>query len=144
MDITPFVQVGLKGENLNLHSLQGVSSVEWAQGSLFERKNQPLTWYKVTIREVTLHLYSPRKKIYRLLTVDWVHCQAYFDAPPGKDPLALDMGSMKKGQVWVNGQSIGRYWPANIAQGDCGECRYTGAFRQQKCQSGCGLPTQRW
>ncbi|CAN6439401.1 unnamed protein product [Victoria cruziana] len=108
-------QVGLKGENLNLHSLQGVSSVEWAQGSLFERKNQPLTWYK-----------------------------AYFDAPPGKDPLALDMGSMKKGQVWVNGQSIGRYWPANIAQGDCGECRYTGAFRQQKCQSGCGLPTQRW
>ncbi|XP_031473527.1 beta-galactosidase 5-like [Nymphaea colorata] len=108
-------QVGLKGENLNLHSLEGVSSVEWAQGSLFSRKTQPLTWYK-----------------------------AYFDAPSGRDPLALDMGSMKKGQVWINGQSIGRYWPANIAQGDCGECRYTGTFRQQKCQSGCGLPTQRW
>ncbi|KAF3785153.1 Beta-galactosidase 5 [Nymphaea thermarum] len=108
-------QVGLKGENLNLHSLEGVSSVEWVQGSLFARKTQPLTWYK-----------------------------AYFDAPPGRDPLALDMGSMKKGQVWINGQSIGRYWPANIAQGDCGECRYTGTFRQQKCQSGCGLPTQRW
>ncbi|KAK9037584.1 hypothetical protein V6N11_022490 [Hibiscus sabdariffa] len=43
--------------------------------------NNTLTWYKTT-----------------------------FDAPNGDDPVALNMNSMQKGQVWVNGQSIGRYW----------------------------------
>ncbi|KAJ8531134.1 hypothetical protein K7X08_025865 [Anisodus acutangulus] len=43
--------------------------------------SQPLTWYK-----------------------------SVFDAPKGDDPVALNLGSMEKGEVWVNGQSIGRYW----------------------------------
>ncbi|CAL5342401.1 unnamed protein product [Camellia sinensis] len=43
---------------------------------------------------------------------------AYFNAPDGDEPLALDMGSMGKGQVWINGQSIGRYWTA-FATGNC-------------------------
>ncbi|KAJ7944137.1 Beta-galactosidase [Quillaja saponaria] len=42
---------------------------------------QPLTWYK-----------------------------AYFDAPEGNDPVAIQMGTMSKGMVWVNGNSIGRFW----------------------------------
>ncbi|XP_031098098.1 beta-galactosidase 16-like isoform X2 [Ipomoea triloba] len=33
-----------------------------------------------------------------------------FDEPKGNDPLALNLGSMGKGEAWVNGQSIGRYW----------------------------------
>ncbi|XP_021896413.1 beta-galactosidase 16-like isoform X1 [Carica papaya] len=33
-----------------------------------------------------------------------------FNAPAGNDPVALNLGSMKKGEAWVNGQSIGRYW----------------------------------
>ncbi|ONL94008.1 Beta-galactosidase [Zea mays] len=53
------------------------------------------------------------------------------------------MGSMGKGQVWINGQSIGRYWTA-YADGDCKGCSYTGTFRAPKCQAGCGQPTQRW
>lgn len=69
--------------------------------------------------------------------------QAYVDAPSGDEPLALDMGSMGKGQVWVNGQSIGRYWMAN-ANGNCGVCHYSGPYRTPKCQVGCGQPTQRW
>ncbi|KAK4405351.1 Beta-galactosidase 13 [Sesamum angolense] len=36
--------------------------------------------------------------------------QTYFDAPEGTNPVALRMMSMAKGMVWVNGQSIGRYW----------------------------------
>ena len=40
--------VGLKGENLKLQTLDGSSSVEWAEGSLLATK-QPLTWYKVII-----------------------------------------------------------------------------------------------
>ncbi|XP_016499752.1 beta-galactosidase 16-like isoform X4 [Nicotiana tabacum] len=43
--------------------------------------SQPLTWYK-----------------------------SAFDAPEGDDPIALNLGSMGKGEAWVNGQSIGRYW----------------------------------
>ncbi|RRT51283.1 hypothetical protein B296_00025678 [Ensete ventricosum] len=39
----------------------------------------------------------------------WGH-QRYFDAPSGHDPVALEMSSMGKGLVWVNGESIGRYW----------------------------------
>ncbi|PRQ23885.1 putative beta-galactosidase [Rosa chinensis] len=43
---------------------------------------------------------------------------ANFDAPEGDEPLALDMGSMGKGQVWINEESIGRYWTIH-ANGDC-------------------------
>ncbi|TYI21688.1 hypothetical protein ES332_A06G055300v1 [Gossypium tomentosum] len=33
-----------------------------------------------------------------------------FDAPAGKDPVTLNLESMGKGEAWINGQSIGRYW----------------------------------
>ncbi|XP_057806866.1 beta-galactosidase 3-like [Salvia miltiorrhiza] len=107
-------QVGLKGEAMNLVSPNSFSSVEWMQGSLIAQRQQPLTWHK-----------------------------AYFEAPDGDEPLALDMSSMGKGQLWVNGQSLGRYWTA-YATGDCNGCSYTGSFRPTKCQLGCGQPTQRW
>ncbi|KAK8580862.1 hypothetical protein V6N13_143921 [Hibiscus sabdariffa] len=107
-------QVGLKGESMNLVSQNGASSVEWIRGSLAARSRQSMTWYK-----------------------------AYFNAPGGNEPLALDMQSMGKGQVWINGQSLGRYWMA-YAKGDCATCSYLGTFRPSKCQSGCGQPTQRW
>lgn len=70
--------------------------------------------------------------------------QAYFDAPAGDEPLALDMGSMGKGQIWMNGESIGRYWTAYAPNGDCNGCSYAGSYRAPKCQTGCGQPTQRW
>ncbi|XP_020224994.1 beta-galactosidase 1 [Cajanus cajan] len=107
-------KVGLKGEALNLHSLSGSSSVEWLQGYLVSRR-QPLTWYKTT-----------------------------FDAPAGVAPLALDMASMGKGQVWINGQSLGRYWPAYKASGSCGYCNYAGTYNEKKCASNCGEASQRW
>ncbi|XP_068653127.1 beta-galactosidase 5-like [Aristolochia californica] len=109
-----FYQVGLKGEAMNLVSPDGISSVEWMQGSLVAQKQQPLTWYK-----------------------------AYLDAPQGDEPLALDMNGMGKGQIWVNGQSVGRYWTA-WASGNCNGCSYAGTYRAPKCQLGCGKPTQRW
>ncbi|MED6124478.1 hypothetical protein PIB30_059281 [Stylosanthes scabra] len=33
-----------------------------------------------------------------------------FETPEGDEPVALDLSSMGKGEVWVNGESIGRYW----------------------------------
>lgn len=107
-------KVGLRGEAMNFVSPSGVSSAEWIQGSLTAQKQQPLTWHK-----------------------------AYFTAPDGDEPLALDMSSMGKGQVWINGQSLGRYWTA-YAAGDCNKCSYPGTFHSSKCQLGCGQPTQRW
>ncbi|KAJ9692055.1 hypothetical protein PVL29_011242 [Vitis rotundifolia] len=107
-------KVGLKGEALSLHSLSGSSSVEWVEGSLMAR-GQPLTWYKAT-----------------------------FNAPGGNGPLALDMGSMGKGQIWINGQNVGRHWPAYKATGGCGDCNYAGTYSEKKCLSNCGEPSQRW
>ncbi|CAH9056061.1 unnamed protein product [Cuscuta epithymum] len=107
-------KIGLKGEELNIHSLTGSSSIEWIQGAFVVQK-QPLTWYKTT-----------------------------FDAPQGNEPLALDMATMGKGQVWINGQSIGRYWPAYKASGNCGACNYAGWYDEKKCLSNCGEATQRW
>ncbi|KAJ6331015.1 hypothetical protein OIU76_009581 [Salix suchowensis] len=107
-------KIGLKGESSSLHTVSGSTSVEWMEGSLLAQK-QPLTWYKTT-----------------------------FDAPQGNDPLALDMSSMGKGQIWINGQNIGRHWPAYVARGGCGECNYAGTFDDKKCRSNCGEPSQRW
>ncbi|KAF7837990.1 beta-galactosidase-like isoform X1 [Senna tora] len=106
--------VGLKGESLSLHTESGTSSVEWVQGSLLAYK-QPLTWYKTT-----------------------------FNAPAGNEPLVLDMGSMGKGEIWINGRSIGRHWAGYIAQGNCGTCNYAGTYTDKKCRQYCGLPSQRW
>ncbi|KAL3828522.1 hypothetical protein ACJIZ3_017324 [Penstemon smallii] len=107
-------KVGLKGEEINLVSPDMVSSVGWMQNKAITQNQQPLIWYK-----------------------------ANFDAPSGDDPLALDMRSMGKGQVWINGQSIGRYWMAN-ANGSCGVCHYASAYQSPTCQIGCDRPTQRW
>ncbi|GMI87297.1 beta-galactosidase 16 [Hibiscus trionum] len=57
------------------------SSEHEVQWSPFRGRPHRLTWYKT-----------------------------WFDAPSGNDPLALNLGSMGKGEVWVNGESIGRYW----------------------------------
>ncbi|KAA3477195.1 beta-galactosidase-like [Gossypium australe] len=97
-----------------LHTDAGSSSVEWVEGSQLVKK-QPMTWYKTT-----------------------------FDAPGGNEPLGLDMSSMGKGQVWINGQSIGRHWPGYIAHGNCDACDYAGTYNDQKCRTNCGEPSQRW
>ncbi|CAI9282130.1 unnamed protein product [Lactuca saligna] len=41
-------------------------------------------------------------------TLTWY--KTIFDSPRGNDSIALNLGSMGKGEVWINGQSIGRYW----------------------------------
>ncbi|XP_066369750.1 beta-galactosidase 9-like [Miscanthus floridulus] len=69
--------------------------------------------------------------------------KAYFNAPSGNAPVALDMGSMGKGQVWVNGRHIGRYWSYK-ASGSCGGCSYTGTYSETKCQTNCGDLSQRY
>ncbi|KAI7730687.1 hypothetical protein M8C21_023051 [Ambrosia artemisiifolia] len=67
-----------------------------------------------------------------------------FDAPSGDSPIAIDFTGMGKGEAWVNGQSIGRYWPSYIAPtGGCSACSYKGPYSSNKCLKNCGKPSQK-
>ncbi|KAL0669161.1 hypothetical protein Bca4012_031865 [Brassica carinata] len=80
-------------------------------------------------------------------SVEWTEgsfVASSFNAPVGNEPLALDMNTMGKGQVWVNGHNIGRQWPAYTAHGNCGRCNYAGIYNEKKCLSNCGQSSQRW
>ncbi|QCD83343.1 beta-galactosidase [Vigna unguiculata] len=69
--------------------------------------------------------------------------KAYFDVPGGLDPVALDLKSMGKGQAWVNGHHIGRYWTRVSPKSGCKQvCDYRGAYDSDKCTTNCGKPTQ--
>ncbi|KAK2370800.1 beta-galactosidase [Trifolium repens] len=95
-------------------SLSSGSSGQWNSPSSFP-KNQPLTWYK-----------------------------SNFDAPSGSNPVAIDFTGMGKGEAWVNGQSIGRYWPTYVASnaGCTDYCNYRGPYTASKCRKNCGKPSQ--
>ncbi|KAH9696366.1 Beta-galactosidase 3 [Citrus sinensis] len=103
LSIAVGLPIGLQGEAMvtGLGSQSSIPFVSWVPSSLEHKKQQPLTWYK-----------------------------AYFDAPEGDEPLAMDMSSMNKGQVLINGQNIGRYW--------------TGTYRPTNCGFDCGKPSQQW
>ncbi|KAH6828560.1 beta-galactosidase 7 [Perilla frutescens var. hirtella] len=71
-----------------------------------------------------------------------------FKAPLGEEPVVVDLQGLGKGMAWVNGHSLGRYWPTYIAGKDnCSElqtCDYRGKYSAEKCVLGCSQPTQRW
>ncbi|KAK9268044.1 hypothetical protein L1049_010483 [Liquidambar formosana] len=107
-------QVGLEGEYLGLDKTSLANSSLWTKGTPIP-VNQSLIWYKAT-----------------------------FLAPEGKGPLALNLASMGKGQAWVNGQGIGRYWSAYLSPSTgCTEnCDYRGNYLPDKCLKNCGQPAQ--
>ncbi|KAJ7967162.1 Beta-galactosidase [Quillaja saponaria] len=41
--------------------------------------------------------------------------QSKFNAPEGRQPVAIRMTGMGKGMVWVNGRSIGRHWMSYLS-----------------------------
>ncbi|MCD7464552.1 Beta-galactosidase 9 [Datura stramonium] len=108
-------QVGLKGEFLKVYDVNSTESAGWT-----ELPNDAIpslfSWYKTK-----------------------------FDAPDGTDPVALDFSSMGKGQAWVNGHHIGRYWTLVAPNNGCGTtCDYRGAYHSDKCRTNCGGITQAW
>ncbi|KAM1108418.1 hypothetical protein PS1_005026 [Malus domestica] len=109
-------QVGLEGEYLGLDNISLANSSLWTTGAA-PPLNQSLIWYKVS-----------------------------FLAPEGKGPLALNLASMGKGQAWVNGQSVGRYWQAYLSPStgcvNGSDCDYRGAYNASKCLRNCGQPAQ--
>ncbi|XP_057850340.2 beta-galactosidase 2 isoform X2 [Cryptomeria japonica] len=108
-------QLGFKGQSKDLHMTSGQSSVQWVKGAAVPQR-QPLTWYK-----------------------------AVFDAPDGQEPVGLDLSMMGKGEAWINGQSIGRYWHSFLMHGNCSNgCNYRGQFRPTKCTTDCSHFSQQW
>ncbi|XP_042495607.1 beta-galactosidase 11-like [Macadamia integrifolia] len=77
--------------------------------------------HKVGVEGEKLHLYTQGGSH----RVQWTEAKgrgpaltwykAYFDAPEGDSPVALNLTSMSKGMVWVNGKSIGRYWVSYLS-----------------------------
>ncbi|KAI5080533.1 hypothetical protein GOP47_0003716 [Adiantum capillus-veneris] len=109
-------QIGLLGEKLELYSEKNNLSTNWASDETHSTY-QPMTWYKTI-----------------------------FNAPPGNDPVAVDLWSMGKGAAWVNGHGLGRYW-SNFLSSNLGcerTCNYRGVYRPAKCAQNCGQASQRW
>ncbi|KAI3458993.1 hypothetical protein Pfo_015656 [Paulownia fortunei] len=133
----PIEIIGRKGDesiikDLSLHKwsykvgLDGLNSQLFNNDSKFASQwrtvdlpiNKMMTWYKTT-----------------------------FKAPLGEEPVIVDLLGLGKGLAWVNGNSLGRYWPSYLAEEDgCSTepCDYRGAYGPSKCASNCGQPTQRW
>lgn len=71
--------------------------------------------------------------------------QTFFDAPGGQGPVKIDLGSMGKGQAWINGHNVGRYWSLMSPEHGCqNTCDYRGAYHSGKCATNCGKLTQNW
>lgn len=109
--------------------------------------------YKVGLHGLETQVYSPDSKsaskwkstalpTNRMMT--WY--KTTFKAPYGSDAVAVDLQGLGKGMAWVNGHSLGRYWPSFLAEEGCSAepCDYRGAYDNNKCVSNCGHPTQRW
>ncbi|WMV16098.1 hypothetical protein MTR67_009483 [Solanum verrucosum] len=107
-------QVGLEGEYLGLDKVSLANSSLWIQGSSVPI-NQSLIWYKTS-----------------------------FSPPEGRGPVSLNLSSMGKGQAWVNGQHVGRYWSSyrSPSTGCSDNCDYRGAYDSWKCLKKCGQPAQ--
>ncbi|KAJ1405879.1 Glycoside hydrolase, family 35 [Sesbania bispinosa] len=72
--------------------------------------------------------------------------KADIKAPSGTNPVVVDLQGLGKGHAWVNGHSIGRYWPSWITStnGCSDTCDYRGKYVKEKCNTNCGNPSQRW
>lgn len=86
------------------------TSAPWQQG---QHAFTPLTWYKVSIK-------SPEPVSSELPS--W----------------QLDLAGMGKGQIWVNGHAIGRYWLIEATQSKCDEhCDWRGNYGDGKSVLDC-------
>ncbi|KAG8647136.1 beta-galactosidase 7-like isoform X2 [Manihot esculenta] len=108
-------KTGLIGVDQGLHQFQPRYLHSWNPDKL--QTNRPFIWYKTS-----------------------------FKAPLGSDPVVVDLLGLGKGVAWINGRSIGRYWPKYSASEEGCDivCDYRGAYKPEKCNIGCGKPSQRY
>jgi len=111
--------IGLRGESQQLWTVSGSSNVSWTSNQQSSAVGKPFVWWKTTFDLSQSTLNSGL-------------------------PLALDLSTMHKGFIWINGNNLGRHWSSMIASGNCDQCDYKGAYGNDKCREGCGTPSQRW
>ncbi|KAJ0960439.1 hypothetical protein J5N97_001721 [Dioscorea zingiberensis] len=99
------------------HRIFGLQRVR-IQGKMdVQDLNNQLWGYQVGLQGEQLEIYTEKGA----QSVEWrtfdkfaqkpmVWYKTTFDAPPGRDTVALNLQSMGKGEIWINGESIGRYW----------------------------------
>ncbi|KAF9688767.1 hypothetical protein SADUNF_Sadunf01G0022400 [Salix dunnii] len=130
----PVELIGYRGDDETV--VKDLSSQKWSYKTGLEGLNQKL------YSSPSLKWQQDSFPVNRTFT--WY--KSSFKAPLGTDPVVVDLLGMGKGLAWVNGNSIGRYWPSFIADGDCKlePCDYRGSYDSNKCLSNCGRPSQRW
>ncbi|GLJ35538.1 hypothetical protein SUGI_0714570 [Cryptomeria japonica] len=108
--------IGLSGEHRCLYSKIGANALQ-RNSRTYPPNNTALIWYRTE-----------------------------FNAPKGNNAVALDLTTMSKGQAWVNGHHIGRYFPSFKAPTDgCSDtCDYRGTYSPTNCITGCGKSCQEW
>ncbi|KAJ6352714.1 hypothetical protein OIU76_001859 [Salix suchowensis] len=84
-------QVGLLGERLQIYMKNRSNIVKWNM-----------------LREPINHSCGTSATVYYRLLSHLLFAETLFDAPAGNDPVALNLGSMGKGEAWVNGP---KHWP---------------------------------
>ncbi|GKV46801.1 hypothetical protein SLEP1_g53766 [Rubroshorea leprosula] len=120
------VMVGLPDSGAFLESrFAGLTNVEiqCSETELLDLTNY--TWgYQEASHVLMVGLFGEKLQIYEeqnVGNVEWTNIdlstkqpltwyKTLFDAPIGDEPVALNMSKMGKGEAWVNGHSIGRYW----------------------------------
>ncbi|KAK5580579.1 hypothetical protein RB653_000599 [Dictyostelium firmibasis] len=119
---------GLVGENVKIYNNNDENNNNWIKTSESSSSSSsstliqtPLTWYKLNIS-----LNGLPNDI-------------------GSTVYALNMSSMNKGMIWVNGYSIGRYWLIEATQSVCNESivtNYIGEYDPSDYRIDCNQPSQ--
>ncbi|KAF9613027.1 hypothetical protein IFM89_005461 [Coptis chinensis] len=109
-------KIGLNGEKKKFYDGKSKESITGWEDEALPLR-RPMTWYKTT-----------------------------FKAPLGRDPVVVDLQGMGKGHAWVNGHSLGRFWPSMPVKGSgcSATCDYRGGYGSDKCLTNCGNTSQRW
>ncbi|KAJ1889761.1 hypothetical protein LPJ66_007861 [Kickxella alabastrina] len=128
------MEPGLEGVDLDHAAVEKSSWQPYdSQISISERGSQ-LRWYAIELDTQAL------------LTNEAALATRDLDDHPR---YAIDMSSMTKGQLWINGQHLGRYWirhaPPKRSHLACQLCNYGGWFWPDRvCRQKCGEISQQY
>lgn len=141
-------KIGIQGIKMGFHKVHN----RHRHGFHFKNlpTNRPFVWYKVITCCVDDHYHKIVLLEHILMYVYII--QSTFPTPLGTDPVVVDLLGLGKGEAWVNGHSIGRYWPSYTASQDgCNPtCEFSSGFHKgrgfnaDQCRINCGQPSQRW
>ncbi|KAJ3678015.1 hypothetical protein LUZ60_001818 [Juncus effusus] len=93
--------------------MRNVELYNTINGSNLINLNNQNWGYQVGLIGETNQIYSKKanwESIQNSINQPLIWYKTEFDAPAGTDPVTLNLSSMGKGEAWVNGESIGRFW----------------------------------